>query len=101
MDMPSETVQLRQRGVVTLPAKLRDKYRLEEGDVLTVVDLGGAFVLSPRVSVVPKLAAEIERLRESAGLDVEDLLAGLPRRPPRSRGKGGPGAGRRASRGGR
>jgi len=36
----------------------------------------GAFFLSPKVSVVPKLAAEIERLRE-VGLSVEDLLDGL------------------------
>lgn len=71
------TVQIRQRGTLTLPAKLRAKYNLEEGDVLTLVELEGAFFLSPKVSVVPKLAAEIERLREEAGLSVEDLLEGL------------------------
>jgi bifunctional DNA-binding transcriptional regulator/antitoxin component of YhaV-PrlF toxin-antitoxin module len=72
-------VQLRQRGVLTLPSDIRAKYRLEEGDPLTVVDLDGVLVLSPRASVVPKLAAEIERLREDAGLSLDDLLAGLPR----------------------
>lgn len=44
------------------------------GDVL---DLDGVFVLSPRASVVPELAAEIERLRLEAGLSTEDLLASL------------------------
>lgn len=72
-----ETLQLRQRGTLTLPAKLRAKYNLEEGDVLTLVELDGVFFLAPRVSVVPKLAAEIERLRKEAGLSVEDLLEGL------------------------
>lgn len=71
------TVQIRQRGTLTLPAKLRAKYNLEEGDVLTLIDLEDAFFISPKVSVVPKLAAEIERLREEAGLSVEDLLEGL------------------------
>lgn len=75
--MAMTTVQIRQRGTLTLPAKLRAKYNLDEGDVLTLVDLGDAFFLSPKVSVVPKLAAEIERLREEAGLSVEDLLDGL------------------------
>lgn len=75
--MAVTTVQIRQRGTLTLPAKLRAKYNLDEGDVLTLVDLGDAFFLSPKVSVVPKLAAEIERLREEAGLSVEDLLDGL------------------------
>lgn len=75
--MAVTTVQIRQRGTLTLPAKLRARYNLDEGDVLTLVDLGDAFFLSPKVSVVPKLAAEIERLREEAGLSVEDLLEGL------------------------
>ena len=70
-------VQVRDRGVVTLPKPLRERYGLGVGDVLDVVDLDGVFVLSPRASVVPELAAEIERLRVEAGLSTEDLLASL------------------------
>ena len=36
------TIQVRGRGTLTLPATLREKYRLGEGDPLTVVDLDGA-----------------------------------------------------------
>ncbi len=80
--MRSTTVQIRQRGTLTLPAKLRAKYRLDEGDSLTILDLDGSILLSPKVPVVPKLAAEIERLRKTAGLEVEDLLTSVPRRRP-------------------
>ncbi len=88
--MAHATVQIRQRGTVTLPAKLREKYRLGDGDVLTVHDLGGSILLTPRLSLVGKLAAEIERHRKAAGLDLEDLLPpASPRRakraPPRKR----------------
>jgi len=55
----------------------RKKYRLEEGEPLTLLDLGGIFVLSSKVSLVPKLVGELERIREEAGLGVEDLLEGL------------------------
>ncbi len=72
--MRPTTVQIRQRGTLTLPAKLRAKYRLDEGDSLTVLDLEGSILLSPTVPVVPKLAAEIERLRRDAGFEVEDLF---------------------------
>src|SRR5712691_2462123 len=58
------TIQVRGRGTLTLPAALREKYRLDEGDPLTVVDLDGAVLLSPRLLVVPRLAAEMERLRQ-------------------------------------
>ena len=70
-------VQVRDRGVVTLPKPLRERYGLGVGDVLDVLDLDGVFVLSPRASVVPELAAEIERLRLEAGLSTEDLLESL------------------------
>lgn len=75
----ASTIQMRAKGSITLPAELRQKYALEEGDVFSVVDLGdGTFFLVPRVSIVPKLVAEIEALREASGLSVEDLLEGLP-----------------------
>lgn len=76
---PSEAraVQVRDRGVVTLPKSIRERYGLGTGDVLDVVDLDGVFVLSPRAGLVPELADEIERLRLEAGLTTDDLLAGL------------------------
>jgi AbrB family looped-hinge helix DNA binding protein len=76
--MRSTTVQIRQRGTLTLPAKLRAKYRLDEGDSLTIVDLDGSILLSPKILVVPKLAAEIERLREDADLKLKDLFTSSP-----------------------
>jgi bifunctional DNA-binding transcriptional regulator/antitoxin component of YhaV-PrlF toxin-antitoxin module len=63
--------------VITLPAKLRRRHNLETGDTLTLIDLDGTFLVAPELSPVTKLAAEIERLRQEAGLSVEDLLEGL------------------------
>lgn len=67
------TIQVRGRGTVTLPAALREKYGLDEGDLLTMVDLDGAVLLSPRVLVVPRLAAEMKRLRRARKLSLKDL----------------------------
>jgi bifunctional DNA-binding transcriptional regulator/antitoxin component of YhaV-PrlF toxin-antitoxin module len=72
--------------VLTLPRSLRDKYRLAEGDPLTLVDLEGVLLLSPKAPLVPKLTAEMERLRREAGVSVRELMDGLPRqRKARSR----------------
>ena len=70
-------MQLRARGTLTLPARVRERYSLEEGDPITLVDLDGVVVLAPRLGIVPKLAAEIERLRIAAGLSEEELIAGV------------------------
>ena len=71
--MTTMTIQVRGRGTLTLPASLHEKYRLGEGDPLTVVDLDGAVLLSPRLLVVPSLAAEMERWRRARKLSLKDL----------------------------
>ena len=71
------TLQVRQRGTVTLPADLREKYGIQPGDTFRLVDLDGIFVLTPMVAMVPELAREIERARREAGLSIEELLATL------------------------
>jgi bifunctional DNA-binding transcriptional regulator/antitoxin component of YhaV-PrlF toxin-antitoxin module len=77
MSVSEDRVQIGKRGTVTLPVQLRKRYGLDPGDLLTVLDLGGVFVLSPEVSVVSKIAREIEQLREEAGISLEELLEGL------------------------
>lgn len=71
------TLQVRDRGVLTLPAELREKYGIRAGDTFRLVDLDGIFVLTPMVPMVPELAREIEKARIEAGLSIEDLLLTL------------------------
>jgi AbrB family looped-hinge helix DNA binding protein len=71
------TVQVRQRGTLTLPAELREKYGIQAGDTFRLVDLDGIMVLTPMVPMVPELAREIERMRVESGLSIEQLLGSL------------------------
>lgn len=72
-----KTIQVRKRGTITLPVIIREKYRLEEGDPITLLDMGEGVFLSPKRSLLPKLAQEIERLREKHGVSTEELIAGV------------------------
>jgi bifunctional DNA-binding transcriptional regulator/antitoxin component of YhaV-PrlF toxin-antitoxin module len=71
------TVQVRQRGALTLPMELRQKYGIREGDTYRLVDLDGIFILTPMVPMVPELAREIERSRLEMGLGMGELLKAL------------------------
>ena len=71
------TLQVRERGVLTLPAELRTRYGIRAGDTFRLVDLDGIFVLTPMVPMVPELAREIERLRVEAGVGADEILQGL------------------------
>ena len=71
------TIQVRQRGTLTLPAELRSKYNIETGATFYLVDLDGVLVLSPMTPMLPELAREIERLRLEASVSVEEFLLEL------------------------
>jgi len=71
------TVQIGQRGVVTLPKELRQSYNLRPGDSLTIIDLGGVFALSPRRSEVDALAERIAQTLSAKGETLETMLQTL------------------------
>jgi len=71
------TVQIGQRGVVTLPKELRQSYNLRPGDSLTIIDLGGVFALSPRRSEVDALAERIAQTLTATGETLETMLQTL------------------------
>jgi AbrB family looped-hinge helix DNA binding protein len=71
------TVQIGQRGVVTLPKELRQSYNLRPGDSLTIIDLGGVFALSPRRSEVDALADRITQALTAKGETLETMLQTL------------------------
>lgn len=71
------SMQVRQRGTLTLPIQLRNKYNIQQGDTYHLVDIDGLFVLSPVAPIVPELAREITKMRIEAGYTTEDLLLSL------------------------
>lgn len=72
------TVKIRRKGTITIPAKLRKEYKFEEGQTLTVIDLGeGTILLTPKVSQVDKLANQIAEKFKEEGITLEDLLQAL------------------------
>jgi AbrB family looped-hinge helix DNA binding protein len=76
--MSALTVQIRQKGVITLPAQVRKRYGLREGDVFTLEDLGdGSFLLIPRVSQVTRLGDRVAEIMQEEGVSAEEVLKAL------------------------
>ena len=71
------TLKVWRGGRITLPADLREKYGIRQGDTLQLIDLQGIFVLTSAPTMVPELARQIEQARLQAGLNTEDLLNAL------------------------
>ena len=72
------TLQIRSKGTITLPASLRKKYKLEEGEFFHLIDVGdGSFFLVPVESKVMKTADKVARKVKEANVTLEDLLETL------------------------
>lgn len=72
------TVQMRGKGTITFPAKLRSKYKLQEGEVFTIIDLGGgSFLLKPRVYEIDKISVKAENIVKEDNVTLEELFETL------------------------
>ena len=71
------SIQVVQRGLATLPKALREAYSIQEGDQMTLLDLGGVFVLSPRRSEIDRTAEQIRTTLVEKGESLESMLQAL------------------------
>jgi bifunctional DNA-binding transcriptional regulator/antitoxin component of YhaV-PrlF toxin-antitoxin module len=72
------TLQIRGKGTITLPASLCKKYNLQEGKVLTVIDLGeGTILLKPGVFQVDKLSKRMAKTLKKDNISLQEMLETL------------------------
>jgi bifunctional DNA-binding transcriptional regulator/antitoxin component of YhaV-PrlF toxin-antitoxin module len=76
--MSAITIQVRKKGNITLPMDLRTKYKVNEGDIFTLIDMGdGSFMLTPRISQVNRLGDRVAEILSEEGVSLDDLLSTL------------------------
>ncbi len=75
--MESVTLQMAQRGIITIPRSIRESYGMKPGDTFTLLDLGGVLVLSPQRSEIDAIADRIAREWSEGGETLETMLRAL------------------------
>lgn len=71
-------VQVVRRGIITLPKELRENNNIEEGDLLTLIDLGdGVVIMSPQRSRVDEIANKLAKEWQDSGESLETMLSTL------------------------
>ncbi len=73
----SVTAEIKSRGQLTIPKKIRVMSRLEEGQVVSIIPVGDSVIITPRRLELDDARREIKRILKQAGMTPEDLLAGL------------------------
>jgi len=75
--MAGITIQMAQRGIITIPKSLRESYGMQAGDTFALLDLGGVFVLNPRRSEIDAIADKMAAQWAKDGQTLEAMLQAL------------------------
>ena len=70
-------VQVAKRGLITLPQEMRRRNNIQEGEILTLLDLGGVFVLVPRELESDRIAERLAEKWRNRGENLETMLRTL------------------------
>ncbi|KAF0221287.1 MAG: hypothetical protein FD174_425 [Geobacteraceae bacterium] len=69
--------EIRERGQLTIPKKIREMSHLEEGQKVSIIPLGDAIIISPKKLELDEARNQIKKIVKATGLSVEDVLSGL------------------------
>ncbi len=73
----SITAEIKSRGQLTIPKKIRMMSHLEEGQIVSIIPVGDAVIITPRRLDLDDARREIRRILKETGISPEDVLAGL------------------------
>jgi len=73
----SVTAEIKSRGQLTIPKKIRELSRLEEGQAVSIIPVGDSVIITPKRLDLDDARREIKKILKAAGMSPEDLLAGL------------------------
>lgn len=76
-EVKSFLTSIRPRGQITIPKQVRKRGVLEEGQVVTIIPVGDSLIITPKRLELDEARRQIKRIMRSAGISLEDMLAGL------------------------
>ena len=75
--MKPVTTEIKPRGQLTIPKKIRVMGHLEEGQVVSIIPIGDSVLITPKRLALGEVRRELRKIIKASGLSEEDLLKGL------------------------
>jgi bifunctional DNA-binding transcriptional regulator/antitoxin component of YhaV-PrlF toxin-antitoxin module len=76
---PVSTVQLSEKGQITIPVEYRRAHGLSKDSMLLLIELGEGLMLLPHDPMLESICARLEAAMSARGLTVDDLQRKLER----------------------
>ena len=71
------TTEIKARGQLTIPKKIRVMGHLAEGQVVSIIPIGDSVIITPKRLALDETRREIRRILKASGLTEQNLLKGL------------------------
>jgi AbrB family looped-hinge helix DNA binding protein len=71
------TAEIKARGQLTIPKKIREWVHLEEGQSVSLIPVGDTVILTPRRLELDETRRQMRRIMKESGCTLEELLHGL------------------------
>ena len=75
--MKTFTAEIKSRGQLTIPKKIRIMSHLEEGQIVSIIPVGDSVIIAPKRLELDDGRREIKRILKETGASLDDLLTGL------------------------
>lgn len=69
--------EIKSRGQLTIPKKIREMIHLDEGQLVSIIPVGESIIVTTKRLELDEARRQIKRIIKAAGISVEELLAGL------------------------
>ena len=71
------TTEIKPRGQLTIPKKIRVMGNLEEGQVVSIIPIGDSVLITPKRLALDEARRELRKIIKASGLSEKELLKGL------------------------
>ena len=71
------TAEIKERGQLTIPKRIRDAGHLEEGREVSLIPVGECLVIAPRRLPLDEARRRLQELLASSDATLDDLLLGI------------------------
>ena len=76
-NIKTASAEIKSRGQLTIPKKIRESSHLEEGQVVSVIPVGDSVIITPKRLELDEARRQIRKIMKASGLSEEELLKGL------------------------
>jgi bifunctional DNA-binding transcriptional regulator/antitoxin component of YhaV-PrlF toxin-antitoxin module len=68
--------EIKARGQLTIPKKIREISHIEEGNVVSILPVGDSLFITPQRLELDEARRQMRKLLKASGLTIEDLIEG-------------------------